>query len=117
MTPKQLELLRFFRAFVGVDARGCPPSYDEMRQAMGHAAKGTAFFLMRRLEEQGYVRRKVARPQRPRNWVLTAKGLAASRPVADTDLTRVGTAALVDELRRRGCGASVFADVPAAAVS
>lgn len=55
LTPKQLELMRYLRAYI--DARGCGPSMDEMRISLGLASKAGVVRLLKGLEERGLIRR------------------------------------------------------------
>ena len=55
LTAKQLELLRFISE--RVNAEGVPPSFDEMKEALGLASKSGIHRLMTALEERGYIRR------------------------------------------------------------
>ncbi|MCC7097294.1 MAG: hypothetical protein IT472_08955 [Thermomonas sp.] len=114
MTPKQLELLRFIRTFI--DGQGYPPTFLEMATALDRKSRGSLHTTCRLLIEQGHLAPTLG-SHRQRNLELTAKGRAATDdvPVPDAALRRVGTVVLVDELRRRGCGPSVFGDVPARA--
>lgn len=55
LTPEQARLLRFVQR--EIDATGVCPSYDEMAEAAGYRSRSTAFRLVVRLEERGFVRR------------------------------------------------------------
>ncbi len=111
MTPKQLALLRAMAAFE--TEHGYPPSFEEMRVATGLASKSGIHRLILALEKQGLVRRSV--PNNVgyhRNLTLTATGRTAAAG-GRGPLASFSTVKLVDELRRRGCGPSIFDDVPA----
>lgn len=55
LTRKQLELLNFIRA--RLDAEGVPPSFDEMKDALGLRSKSGIHRLIVALEERGFIRR------------------------------------------------------------
>lgn len=55
LTAKQLELLRFIGKRLERD--GVPPSFDEMKEALGLASKSGIHRLITALEERGYIRR------------------------------------------------------------
>ncbi len=55
LTRKQLELLDFIRQRVEVD--GVPPSFDEMKDALGLKSKSGIHRLITALEERGFIRR------------------------------------------------------------
>ena len=55
LTAKQLELLRFIAERLERD--GVPPSFDEMKGALGLASKSGIHRLITALEERGYIRR------------------------------------------------------------
>ena len=55
LTAKQLELLRFIGDRLERD--GVPPSFDEMKEALGLASKSGIHRLITALEERGYIRR------------------------------------------------------------
>ena len=55
LTAKQLELLRFIGE--RLDRDGVPPSFDEMKDALGLASKSGIHRLITALEERGYIRR------------------------------------------------------------
>lgn len=97
MTPRQLGLLKFVRAYV--DREGVPPSFEEMKAAMGLASKSGIHRLINALQEQGCVAKSVPDRQRQRNWELTAKGRAAT--TESGTLASIPTRALEAELARR----------------
>ena len=55
LTRKQLELLDFIRVRMDVD--GVPPSFDEMKDALGLKSKSGIHRLITALEERGFIRR------------------------------------------------------------
>jgi len=55
LTRKQLELLEFIQKRVARD--GVPPSFDEMKEALGLRSKSGIHRLISALEERGYIRR------------------------------------------------------------
>ncbi len=55
LTPKQYELLNFIHQ--RVRERGIPPSYDEMKEALGLRSKSGIHRLITALEERGFIRR------------------------------------------------------------
>jgi hypothetical protein len=55
LTTNQKNLLAFIKARYAID--GVPPSYDEMRDAMGLNSKSGINRLVVALEERGYIRR------------------------------------------------------------
>jgi len=55
LTRKQLELLDFIRTQMDID--GVPPSFDEMKEALGLKSKSGIHRLITALEERGFIRR------------------------------------------------------------
>jgi len=55
LTPKQYELLMFIHE--RMKERGIPPSYDEMKEALGLRSKSGIHRLITALEERGFIRR------------------------------------------------------------
>ena len=55
LTRKQIELLDFIRVQMGAD--GVPPSFDEMKDALGLKSKSGIHRLITALEERGFIRR------------------------------------------------------------
>ena len=55
LTRKQLELLDFIKTRMDVD--GVPPSFDEMKDALGLRSKSGIHRLITALEERGFIRR------------------------------------------------------------
>ena len=56
MTPRQAETLEFIREFWGEHQYS--PSYEEIKDALGLKSKSGVAFLITKLEEQGFVRRR-----------------------------------------------------------
>ena len=59
LTRKQIELLDFIR--IRIDAEGVPPSFDEMKEALGLKSKSGIHRLITALEERGFIRRMAHR--------------------------------------------------------
>lgn len=59
LTRKQIELLDFIRT--RIDAEGVPPSFDEMKEALGLKSKSGIHRLITALEERGFIRRMAHR--------------------------------------------------------
>ncbi len=55
LTQRQLQLLRFIHAYM--QEHGVPPSFEEMRHALGLRSKSGVHRLISGLEERGYIRR------------------------------------------------------------
>ena len=55
LTQKQSELLSFLKSHM--DKHDVPPSFDEMRDALGLASKSGIHRLVSALEERGFIRR------------------------------------------------------------
>lgn len=55
LTPRQRELMIY------IQTREVPPTFDEMRKAVGVRHKSSIFHLLSALEERGYIRRHKAR--------------------------------------------------------
>ncbi len=55
LTRRQFQLLRFIHQFV--QEHGTPPSFEEMREALGLRSKSGIHRLLSGLEERGYIRR------------------------------------------------------------
>ena len=55
LTQRQLQLLRFIHAYMR--EHGVPPSFEEMRHALGLRSKSGIHRLISGLEERGYIRR------------------------------------------------------------
>lgn len=120
MTPRQRELLAYLAAYE--IKHGCQPSFREMADGIGLSSKSNAHGLMRQLADQGYVAQIAKGVERACNWRVTDAGHAAlaaggRQGHGVVDLQAVGTVRLLDELRRRGCGPSIFDDVPPARAS
>jgi repressor LexA len=59
LTRKQIELLDFIR--IRIEAEGVPPSFDEMKEALGLKSKSGIHRLITALEERGFIRRMAHR--------------------------------------------------------
>jgi repressor LexA len=59
LTRKQIELLEFIRT--RIDAEGVPPSFDEMKEALGLKSKSGIHRLITALEERGFIKRMAHR--------------------------------------------------------
>ncbi len=59
LTRKQIELLDFIRS--RINAEGVPPSFDEMKEALGLKSKSGIHRLITALEERGFIRRMAHR--------------------------------------------------------
>ena len=59
LTRKQIELLDFIR--IRIDAEGVPPSFDEMKEALGLKSKSGIHRLITALEERGFIKRMAHR--------------------------------------------------------
>ena len=83
LTKKQAELLKFICSRVDVD--GIPPSFDEMKDAVGLKSKSGIHRLISALEERGFIRRL---PHRARALEVikrpdgSANTVAASAPAS-----------------------------------
>lgn len=55
MTPRQLECLKFLRAYIG--EHGFAPTYEEITAALGLAGKSSVHRMIVELERFGHVRR------------------------------------------------------------
>jgi repressor LexA len=91
LTPKQYELLKFIHQ--RVKERGIPPSYDEMKEALGLRSKSGIHRLITALEERGFIRRL---PHRARAIEIIklpetmAAGLGGARPPFTPDVIQGG---------------------------
>lgn len=94
MTPKQKQLLEYFRDYV--EQHGLSPTFSEMQVALGVASKATIARLVGALVEQGYLAKASSRSLN-RNLVLSIP-----KDRAIPSLLSVPTAALQAELARRG---------------
>ena len=68
ITTKQKQLLELIKNTIRKD--GVPPSYDEMKDALGLASKSGIHRMITALEERGYIRRL---PNKARAIELTEK--------------------------------------------
>lgn len=53
LTPKQRDCIRSIRKHQ--ERTGTPPTYDELRIALGYASKASIHRLVKALEERGYI--------------------------------------------------------------
>ena len=90
LTQKQSELLAFLTSHM--DAHEVPPSFDEMRDALGLASKSGIHRLVSGLEERGYIRRLANR----------ARAIEILRPAATGSICPCG------ERRCRTCDIATF---------
>lgn len=72
MTPRQYQLLGFIESFI--EANGHPPSYEEMKDAMGYKTKSNVADMVNRLIAQGKLCKS---PNRKRSIAIPNKSLAA----------------------------------------
>ena len=79
LTQKQSELLAFLTSHMA--EHDVPPSFDEMRDALGLASKSGIHRLVSGLEERGYIRR-LANRARAIEILRPAAGQAISRAVS-----------------------------------
>jgi len=86
MTPKQADLYKLLRNWPD---ELVPPSYEEMKGALGLNSKSGIHRLVRALKEQGLIEWEPNRARRIR---------LIERPKLDS----ISTPELIDELRRRG---------------
>ena len=56
LTAQQRSLLHFIQSYI--ESNGIPPSFDEMKQAMGLASKSGVHRIIVALEERGHIVRK-----------------------------------------------------------
>lgn len=89
MTEKQYELLNYLRA-CRLDP--VPPSFEEMKNALGLASKSGVHRLVHSLAEQGHV-------------YLGKKGHARRVQLADSNLAGIPTEVLAAEIERRSSAA------------
>ena len=80
LTQKQSELLAFLTSHM--DAHEVPPSFDEMRDALGLASKSGIHRLVSGLEERGYIRRLANRARAIEILRPAATGNAFARAVS-----------------------------------
>ena len=89
LTRKQIELLDFIR--IRIDAEGVPPSFDEMKEALGLKSKSGIHRLITALEERGFIKRMAHRaraldilklPEAMEKPGFTPKVIEGSRPSA-----------------------------------
>ena len=85
LTQKQSELLAFLTSHM--DTHDVPPSFDEMRDALGLASKSGIHRLVSGLEERGYIRRlanraraiEILRPTATKNAFTRAVSVAVEQ--------------------------------------
>lgn len=94
MTPKQKQLLEYFRDYV--ERHSLSPTFGEMQGFLGLASKSGVARIVDALVEQGYLARATTRT-RHRNLVLSIP-----KDRAIPSLISVPTSALQAELARRG---------------
>ena len=82
LTQKQSELLAFLKSHMA--EHDVPPSFDEMRGALGLASKSGIHRLVSGLEERGYIRRLANR----------ARAIEILRPAAGQAITRAVSSAV-----------------------
>ena len=80
LTRKQKELLDYLTAHA--EAHDVPPSFDEMRDALGLASKSGIHRLVSGLEERGYIRRLANRARAIEILRPAAAGQAITRAVS-----------------------------------
>lgn len=61
LTTKQTALLDFLRGFIGRNQY--PPTYEEIRKALGWSTKSLVDYHLTALEGAGYIERKYASPR------------------------------------------------------
>ena len=82
LTRKQSELLNYLVQHA--EEHEVPPSFDEMRDALGLASKSGIHRLVSGLEERGYIRRLANR----------ARAIEILRPSGSSSISRAVTAAV-----------------------
>ena len=87
LTQKQSELLAFLTSHM--DTHDVPPSFDEMRDALGLASKSGIHRLVLGLEERGYIRRLANR----------ARAIEILQPTASSNLFAQKVSGVVEQLR------------------
>ena len=93
LTRKQKELLDYLTAHV--EAHDVPPSFDEMRDALGLASKSGIHRLVSGLEERGYIRRLANRARaieilKPASGALSDVGRAVAKAADAVSLPLLG---------------------------
>ena len=93
LTRKQKELLDYLTAHV--EAHDVPPSFDEMRDALGLASKSGIHRLVSGLEERGYIRRLANRARaieilRPASGALSDVSRAVAKAADAVSLPLLG---------------------------
>jgi SOS-response transcriptional repressor LexA len=69
MTEREAQTYRFIRAFQ--TSRGFSPSFEEIKEAVGYRSRSRIFYVLKRLEERGLIRRV---PAKTRSITLTKEG-------------------------------------------
>ena len=87
LTQKQSELLAFLTSHM--NTHDVPPSFDEMRDALGLASKSGIHRLVLGLEERGYIRRLANR----------ARAIEILQPTAASNLFAQKVSGVVEQLR------------------
>jgi repressor LexA len=90
LTRKQYELLAFIND--RLQATGVPPSFDEMKDALGLASKSGIHRLVTGLEERGFIRRLPHRARAMEVLKLPDDGLGRDKAVARGAERRSGSA-------------------------
>lgn len=93
LTRKQKELLDYLTAHV--EAHDVPPSFDEMRDALGLASKSGIHRLVSGLEERGYIRRLANRARaieilKPASGALSDMSRAVAKAADAVSLPLLG---------------------------
>lgn len=114
LTRKQLELLQLIDERLQAD--GVPPSFDEMKDALGLRSKSGIHRLITALEERGYIRRLAHRARalevvKLPDAIRNPRRMAASAPVSGPETGAPG--ADVVEMPRRTAPPSDMAAVHA----
>lgn len=105
LTRRQSDLLSFIRATMS--ANGIPPTFDEMRDAVGQKSKSGVHRILVALEERGHIRRMPGRARAielidARTAVVNPEIAAGVRDYARSQLITFDTA--VNELLRMSVG-------------
>ncbi len=104
LTRKQSELLRYLNEHM--QQHEVPPSFDEMRDALGLASKSGVHRLVSGLEERGYIRRlanraraiEILKPAAAAGGVVTRSVEAASNLVSLPLLGRIAAGTPIEAL-------------------
>ena len=103
LTKKQKELLDYLTAHA--EKHDVPPSFDEMRDALGLASKSGIHRLVSGLEERGYIRRLANRARaieilKPVNAAADAIGRGVTAAANSVSLPLLGGLRLARPSRR-----------------